>query len=264
MTRVFAFVLVALCGAWLTPAVQAQNKPPADAPAPPADKPGPPPPEVIKAAVETFNESYKSADEEKRKAALEALEQHPCKETALAAAKGLLDPSVALRKLTAQIFTRMNVPECVPPLLAALKANERDSLTTIEIVKALGRIGDVRAVEPLLSNIWSCNDSDVFRYRVRALGGIWDKSAIDGLIKLMVAGNRKVGTMTGVQLRNEIQKTLKRLTGQNFGDKAVEWNNWWSKNERTFKLAPKPEGDPFGEEKANKKEKAPKEKKGGK
>jgi HEAT repeat protein len=86
---------------------------------------------------------------------------------------------------------------------------------------ALGDTGDPRAVEPLAAALKDEN-SYVRATAATALGAINDPRVIDPLIGALKDESHGV--------RKNAALSLKKRTGQNFGQDYEAWRQWWQKN----------------------------------
>lgn len=117
----------------------------------------------------------------------------------------------------------------VEPLIAALKNAKRssnpmmdpDQNLRIGCVRALGMIGDPRAIDALLKAL-SDNIPIVRSSSAQALEEIGD-SAVLPLIELL----ERMGTRGPVAAAD----ALNAITGKDFRDNARAWRQWWEKNQ---------------------------------
>jgi hypothetical protein len=83
---------------------------------------------------------------------------------------------------------------------------------------ALGQIGDARAVEPLLASLEGEYAIRRRQTMIEALGQIGDLQAVEALVGLL--DDRHVGEAAS--------RALHAITGQDFGLDASGWQNWWT------------------------------------
>jgi len=128
------------------------------------------------------------------------------------------------------------VREALRPLVG-----DKDPEVRIAAIEALARQADASATaavaEALTDPFWQVRAS-----AIDALGKIGGAEAVDALVLA-------VGKVEG-RLLDDVIKALIRLTGQNFHENKVLWQNWWTKNRSTYKPPPRPgekegETDPF-------------------
>ncbi len=85
----------------------------------------------------------------------------------------------------------------------------------------LGKMGNRRAVEPLIAALkdenWEVRENVVW-----ALGDIKDTRAIEPLINTLSDKNSEV--------RKDAARSLREITGQNFGGNLTKWQKWWKEN----------------------------------
>ncbi len=116
-------------------------------------------------------------DDKVRQAAVEALVKigAPAVEPLIAALKK--DEEWYVRKTAAEALGQIGDVRAVEPLIVALKEGDMRRVSA----EALGKIGDTRAVEPLIATLKD-KDSDVCKAAAEALGKIGDDRAIELLI----------------------------------------------------------------------------------
>jgi hypothetical protein len=87
------------------------------------------------------------------------------------------------------------------------------------IIIALGRIGDDRATPMLIQALLKAFDISLREHAAEALGLIGAEAAIDALIESLVKDAPSV--------RLQVVRSLRRITGESFGDDADAWWGWW-------------------------------------
>jgi HEAT repeat protein len=155
----------------------------------------------------------------------------------------------------ARALGQLKAAEAVGALLAALEItrhlDQRPNAfgeTTVWILRALGEIGDPKAVGKLIDLLW---DKFYGGESVRALGKIGDARAVTPLVNRISGGHGSHGTAIGVALKDigafevvddliaQVAKegpgprtvdtlaALKAMTGQDFGLDTTAWTTWW-------------------------------------
>jgi HEAT repeat protein len=115
-------------------------------------------------------------------------------------AAGLLnDPDGPARKAAAEALGKIGDPRAVEPLIASLR--DADESVRSAAASALGDIGDARAVEPLIVDLKD-EVSDVHRAAAEALGQIGDARAWEPLIGALTDEDRDVRTAAAWALRS--------------------------------------------------------------
>ena len=94
----------------------------------------------------------------------------------------LKDESKSVRDAALEALVKIGAP-AVGPLSIVL--NDRDSSTRAGATKALGRIGDAQAVDPLVTMLGTDDDSDVLRAAAEALVKIGNRRAVKPLVELI-------------------------------------------------------------------------------
>ncbi len=96
-----------------------------------------------------------------------------------------------------------------------------------EVIRALGKIKDPRAVEPLINILIHNTLFKGYCFGIRydavmVLGEIKDPRAIEPLINALKDENE--------YFRKEVAKALKNITEKDFGQSYEKWREWWEKN----------------------------------
>lgn len=105
----------------------------------------------------------------------------------------------------------------VEPLIVDLEGGNRSR--RYEAALDLSRLGDERAVEPLVEALEDQDNDELLRYKaMRALGGLRDRRAIAPLIEVL--GDKNAG------IRSTAASELMRITGQSFGEDRAKWEEW--------------------------------------
>ena len=153
--------------------------------------------------------------------------------------KGLKKRDEGVRSGCAEVLGRRRVQMAVEPLLKKIKDRARfqvrDGYTTIteicvgvEAIRALGRIGDRRAVEPLIEMLANSN-SDFREAAIGALGDLGDERAIAPLIERVRDRHMILGQYAG--------DVLYELTGQGYYDDYEAWKNWYESEYGSLAMA---------------------------
>jgi HEAT repeat protein len=132
-------------------------------------------------------------------------------------------------------------------MLEALKAGS-DRRGFDQLMLALGRIKEPRAFEPLVG--WLA-DAHWGQWAARALGELGDVRAVNPLILALMANNSSAASALGklkdpraveplieafdsdVSQKYLLQEALEEITGESM--KADEWKGWWEKNKDSYK-----------------------------
>ena len=153
--------------------------------------------------------------------------------------KGLKNRDDGVRAGCAEVLGRRRVLAAVEPLLKKTKDRGgfqvRDGYTTItevcvgvEAIRALGRIGDRRAVEPLIELLRNSNP-DFREAAIGALGDLGDERAIAPLIERVRDPIMILGQYAG--------DVLQGLTGQYYYDDYEAWKAWYEREHGSLALA---------------------------
>lgn len=107
--------------------------------------------------------------------------------------------------------------------------------------KALGELGDRRAVNPLRGALWD-RDPGVRRNAAEALGQLGDPRAVEALIAAVSDAEPEV--------QEAADDALRRITGAHFARDTRRWQDWWDENrESVFARDRGKEGEAPPEEK---------------
>jgi HEAT repeat protein len=147
--------------------------------------------------------------------------------------------NVLFRLNTMELLARMKARWAVPALIDMLDDPAGNSnMNPREVAAgALARIGDPAAVEPLIARLDTGDLPSRQAAAAAALGQLGDPRAIPPLIAYLehIAGYQF--SMTGESwqpyfklVRPVPVEALKSITGQNFGEDAAKWREWWAAN----------------------------------
>jgi len=145
---------------------------------------------------------------------------------------------ILFRLNTMELFVRMKARWAVPALIGMLDdpTGAGDLTPRAAAASALARIGDPAAVAPLIAHL-ETGDLNFRQAAAAALGQLSDPRAIPPLIDYLehIAGYQF--RMTGESWQPDFKpvrpipvQALKTLTGQDFGEDAAKWRQWWEAN----------------------------------
>ncbi len=114
--------------------------------------------------------------------------------------------------------------EAVDPLIYFLRHNMDESVRAY-CAEILGSTENKRAIKPLIEAL---NDTDgaVRMNAAYSLGDINDISAIDPLIRTITNCNY----VNNIRICEASKSSLKKITGQDFGENKEKWQEWWNRN----------------------------------
>jgi len=107
-----------------------------------------------------------------------------------------------------------------PELIVVLQDQRKDPEVRKNAAKALGKIKDPRAVEPLIATLKD-KDSDVRWHAARALEKIQDPRAVEPLIATLKDKDSEV--------RWHAAEALEKITKEHFGREVAKWEEWLKK-----------------------------------
>lgn len=167
------------------------------------------------------------------------------------------DKDENVRMNVAWALGKIGDKQAIEPLITALK--DENSGVRWWVADALGNISDIRAVQPLIVVLKEDNDDIVRQAAARALGNIGDSATVESLIAALkdkksevkeeaIKALGKIGDIRAIEplitfLEDETyifrqklaSRTLKKITGQRFGENPIRWREWWEKNKQNFK-----------------------------
>jgi hypothetical protein len=114
----------------------------------------------------------------------------------------------------------------IEDILEALE-NTKNHHVRCKYIELLGETKDSRAVAPLLDylNNFGMGCEDV---AAKSLGNFKEQRAIDALIAVL-------RQPLNLRLKEiETVKSLKKITGQDFGKDSYKWQEWWDQNRATY------------------------------
>ncbi|MCU0727684.1 MAG: HEAT repeat domain-containing protein, partial [Planctomycetes bacterium] len=191
----------------------------------------------VAARLAAFEKEFKGLAPGAKIGAMLELSELACDPAASAIAKlGLKDRSEDVRLEAAAVLGVMGRAVAVPALLAALEASEKEIKVYLQVIEALGDIGDPRAIKALSKDWWNQRIGEygiaAARAKIRALGKIRHVESVDALLDTFtIAKEETIG-----QLKGDLVEALVKLTGQNFLLDRAAWNAWWKKSRASFRF----------------------------
>ncbi|HHI68272.1 MAG TPA: HEAT repeat domain-containing protein, partial [Planctomycetes bacterium] len=199
-------------------------------------------PKVAAGKIREFESGWRKWREDEKIQAIRDLQEVGGPKVALVLAKKLRDPSPAVREAVVQALGDLRERAAVPFLLRALGRARKNPAFFNLVCRALGEIGDPRAVKPLAKKILSGNTKSpewraLAQARINALSRIEAPESVDELIKLLSmagGGGRRATSGRGKgPLYRYVQAALRKLTGQEFKF-AYQWHKWWKAHRAGF------------------------------
>jgi len=117
-------------------------------------------------------------------------------------------------------------------VLAGLIQKEKDPRLLVALTGALAAHREPAAaalIRPLLQD----KNWQVKAAAVQALGLAREKESVEPLIVLIEAEEGR--------LKDDVEESLKKLTGVSFAGNAILWREWWTENQATFQVPEKPD-----------------------
>ena len=139
--------------------------------------------------------------------------------------------SDVIRGLAANALGDLDDPRTIGVLINALE--DKKHTVVINVVNALGKSRDKNVIEPLIININRAENNkdwkiwqrrNVINATIKVLGGFRDPVTIENIIPLMKER----------AFREEAQKALIQLTGEDLGKKYRAWIKWWNEHKEGY------------------------------
>ncbi len=129
------------------------------------------------------------------------------------------DLDIFVKMQTVEALGKIGVIRAVEPLTIIILDKNSDVRLQAKTAEALGRIGDMRAVGPLITVLNRGKDFGVRIKAAEALGRIGNICAVEPLIAAL--------KQESLNVRTQAAKALGKITGQDFGEDSAKWQEWW-------------------------------------
>ena len=211
-------LIVVLLGLWLG-VLPCQDSKPAPAPSE----------ELVSTACRALEQAFaaESTSDEAERAVREASRVVHPKVIALLDTKGLRHRDTKLRTTVIEALARMDHPDALAALHAALKRDKKELQEApplhAALLRAIARHGSPTSIPLLTEDLFQSPDRGVITARILGLGNIRTKAAVEELIQIMRSAPRpRVGDFMG-----EFRLSLVALTGEDKGTDQELWINWY-------------------------------------
>jgi HEAT repeat protein len=187
--------------------------------------------EEVKKLVEDFKLELKNPDSMARVDAVRQVGRIRHTDIAKAIAKALTDKDPAVRKTAAEALAYQADKATMKALCKTLPLNKGKPDVQAAILKALGAIGDWRALPAVTKDLMRPGQPEVTKARIVALGNIRHRDSIQNLIDFMQRWGRAMRDYA-----KPLQESLKKLTGKDFGRNRNAWKAWWDRSKKTWRF----------------------------
>jgi hypothetical protein len=121
--------------------------------------------------------------------------------------------------------------EALEELLKAYKKQKKNGAVRFLVLDGIGGVADARAEELLFTAAEKDKDEPIRVLSVRLLGKRSTKSAVTGVIKLLV--DQEASKKRSERMIRELNGALSNLTGEDL-TVGEDWQNWWNSNKAKF------------------------------
>ncbi len=203
-------------------------------------------PKEVERIVKEFEKRFREYSESGKAEELKKLSVVPGHRITRILISKLNHKSVLVKETAAELLGKRGDKAAVPSLLSLFKKEKKNLSLLVSICRALGEIGDPRALKPLARNITGGNMRspdwrELARERINAISRIKTREAVSELVSLLFKsgrGGRRVsarGSTKPTGFQRTVMGGLRRLTGQKF-ETPLAWRKWWKKNKNTFRF----------------------------
>jgi hypothetical protein len=211
----------------------------------PARSPAPPDPARVASALAALESAWKGGAAGERVRAIEEAAELGDAQVIAAIARGLDQREDAVRDAAVAALRYQPHPAALERLHAALRAAPRSpeqDARVAELVLAVGQHASPSSIELLADASPDRTREHTTRARIRALGRVRDRAALEALNAL----RRKAGTGArgGALFDADFRLALWSLTGTDPGLAPESWTRWWNEHGRDFAVAPQPPEEP--------------------
>jgi len=204
--------------------------------------------ERIDSAAKALEVAYKDGTPEARVEAIRASVDAVDKKVIDLVAKGLKEKDGKVVAAAVDALGRMRHPDSAKALVSYYNKEKKTlykdhESELIDLLKAVGRLGDPAGVEVLTDNVAGAVAYPVIQTRFMSLGNIRDAKSIDGILSIVAL----VGPNTQDRYMDDVRLALMALTGEDRGKDALQWEAWWRDHKKDFEVAremkPLPDSD---------------------
>ncbi|GEM_PF-1906043 len=189
--------------------------------------------EEIKDLLREFEWELDDGGPERRIEAIRKIARIRHPKVAKALCLALNDKVPEVRKVGAEALAVQADKGTLKALCRAYTYNRGREDIQAAVVRALGAIGDYRAIPTLKKDLIRPGIPEVTRARLEAFGNIRHRESIQALIDFMWRWGRGAKSFA-----KPLGESLRKLTGQDFGRDRNAWKNWWDRNKRIFRFPP--------------------------
>jgi hypothetical protein len=211
----------------------------------PARTPAPADPARVAAALAALESAWKDGESGERVRAIQAAAELSDAKLVAAIARGLDERDVAVRDAAVTALRYQPHPAALERLHAALRKAPRspeEDRRVAELVLAVGQHGSPSSIELLADAAPDRTREHATRARIRALGHVRERAALEALIALRIKAGP--GARGGALFDADFRLALWSLTGTDQGLAPESWTRWWNEHGRDFAVAPQAPEEP--------------------
>ncbi|MHC4953774.1 MAG: HEAT repeat domain-containing protein [Planctomycetota bacterium] len=201
----------------------------------------------VTTTVKQLKDAFKSKDETVIEPVIREAGKVDDDKVAKEIAKGLRNKSLAVRRAAITTLGHMKSPVALKELHRLYNGNRALSKNPelfAMLLKEIGRHGDKSSIKVLTDSVFRNLTVESGTARLRGLGNIRHKDAVEALVKLSRKSSGKqrgsgvVSEWRGVFIE-AFDDSIYILTGQDYGRGQEDLEKWWRENKKKLKIDPK-------------------------
>lgn len=194
----------------------------------------------VAAAVAALEEAFRSDDPVQIEAALVSSWKVPHGAVLRALEAGFEDERKAVRLAVLQALRWNEHPDALERLHATTKEKKwlKDPELAAALLRGIGHHAEPRSIPFLARNPFDPDDFGCRRARIFGLAKIRTLDALEALMGILsvLRADLRSGMRRIQPQMDDVRLALMRLTGVDQGLSPEQWESWWRKNRRTFRI----------------------------